>query len=482
MIARNWTSSRNSLAWRLTAWFGGGTLLVVAAAAIVLSISLEAQTRWVDDQVLLRRSGDLSELLKSPEAFSLWIGHEVSEDMDGPRKILIRVIGADGAVLAETPGMDEILPAGLFADVSSVPLEANLRMDRAGRNGDAYRALSARYPSVEGVGGAFATVQMATDTRLDAIVLERYRTIAVMVTVLLLLACIATSAMAVSRALAPIRRFADAVDVVGSNTLDRRLQLAGLPEELAHLGRQFNAMLVRIEESYGKLQHYADDVAHEIRTPLNAMLLNAEVSLLTETTVEGYRRSLERTMEDCQRLMALAGRLLFLARADGGVSTPILERVNVAEEIGVITRYFEASAEDAGVALEVDVPIDCQIKVDRVLFQRAVSNLVANAIAHTKPGGRVIISAANDGVWDSVMVRDTGVGIPAEFLVDVFDRYNRGSQAAAGTGPEGQRVGLGLAITKAILEMHSGSVRLESVLGEGTTATLQFPRGASASV
>lgn len=474
-FARSFPSAR-SLAWRLTVWFGSGALLVIVAAAIMLSLALDAQTRWIDDQILSRRAIELASILTDADTFTLWSGHEVSEDMEGPRRILVRLIGEDGAVLAATPGMDAALPETRFPEVSMSPLGKQRRGDALDPDGASYRVLAVRFPSRAGVAGSFATVQIAADTRLDSIVLGRYRAAAFLVSVLVALVCLALSAAAVRAALRPIDRFGRSVDTVSSKTLSHRIPHAGLPDELSQLARHFNAMLERLEKSYSDLRHYADNVAHEVRTPLNAILLNAEVSLMTETSTEGYRGALEKIVEDCETLVALTGRLLFLARADGGAAAAISEEVDPRDEIERVARYFEGSAEEAGVRLTIVAPGPRTLSADRVLLQRAVSNLVSNSIAHTRAGGEITISARATADGDEIAVADTGVGMAPGDMERVFDRFYRGVDAR-GTNVSGSaRVGLGLAITKAIMDLHGGSVHVESTLGKGTTVTLRFPR------
>ncbi len=478
--AGKWLGGTNSLAWRLTVWFGAGALAVIVAAAIMLSLALEAQTRWIDDQVLSRKALEVSGILTDAETFGFWSGHEVSENMDGPRRILVRLIAENGEVLAETPGMAKMLPAARFPRVSLSPLKHERRGDALGPNGGSYRVVAARYPSVASVAGAFATVQIAADTRLDVVVAGRYRAVALAVAILAALACLSLSALAVRAALKPIGRFARAVDTVSLQTINHRIPLAGLPDELEQLGAHFNAMLARLEGSYDDLRHYADNVAHEVRTPLNAILLNAEVTLMTETSTEGFRSALEKIVEDCGSLVTLTGRLLFLARADGGALEPLAEEVVVGEEIDRVVRYFGASAEEAGIRLTVDAAAGRILQADRVLLQRAVSNLVSNAIAHTPAGGAITITTAEVPGGDEILVADTGAGMAPDDMERVFDRFYRGADTPGPPAGGNTRVGLGLAITKAIMDLHGGSVRIESAIGQGTKVALVFPVGGMA--
>jgi signal transduction histidine kinase len=149
------------------------------------------------------------------------------------------------------------------------------------------------------------------------------------------------------------------------------------------------------------------------------------------------------------------------------------ENVNIGELLTTVRDYYEASATEAGISLAVFDGIEpVNAGLDRSLMLRAVSNLVSNAIAHTPPGGTVSLAAANEDATIRIEVSDTGVGIPAEALPRVFDRFFRvdpsRSKTSGGTG-------LGLAIVQSILTLHGGSVEITSQLGHGTRVTLRMP-------
>jgi two-component system heavy metal sensor histidine kinase CusS len=146
--------------------------------------------------------------------------------------------------------------------------------------------------------------------------------------------------------------------------------------------------------------------------------------------------------------------------------------VNIGELLATVRDYYEASATDAGISLVVNDGAEPLIaELDRSLMLRAVSNLVSNAIAHTPPGGIVTLAAMNEVAAIRIEVSDTGVGIPAEALSRVFDRFFRvdpsRSKTSGGTG-------LGLAIVQSILALHGGSAEIASQLGRGTRVTLRM--------
>lgn len=234
-----------------------------------------------------------------------------------------------------------------------------------------------------------------------------------------------------------------------------------------------NAMLQELEGANAGLQQYADNVAHELRNPVNKMLLASEVALSRPRTGEEYQDTLVSIVEESQRLSSIVGSLLFLARAR---RTQVdLERhlIDVCAELDVIRSYFETAAQEAGVALTAQCPPSIALDVDRTLFQRAISNLVSNAIAHTPPGGAINIDVQITDTQVAIEVMDTGEGVPDEEQARVFDRFYRADKARnAASG----RLGLGLPIAKSIMDLHGGAIALRSKLGHGTVVTLTFPR------
>jgi two-component system, OmpR family, heavy metal sensor histidine kinase CusS len=234
-----------------------------------------------------------------------------------------------------------------------------------------------------------------------------------------------------------------------------------------------NEMLVELEAANEGLQQYADNVAHELRSPVNKMLLASEVALSRPRSASEYQDTFVSIVEECQQLSNIVGSLLFLARARRTKVDLERHRINVGVELKVIHDYFEASAQEAGIHLSVISSADVALHVDRTLFQRAVSNLVSNALSHTNRGGAIDIraSALEDRV--AIEVRDNGEGMSAAAQGRVFDRFYRADAARSASSG---RIGLGLSITKSIVELHGGSIMLRSVQGEGASITLLFPR------
>jgi two-component system heavy metal sensor histidine kinase CusS len=178
-------------------------------------------------------------------------------------------------------------------------------------------------------------------------------------------------------------------------------------------------------------------------------------------------------LEECGRLTRLIDRLLFLARAENPETQINREPCDVGQELATVCAFYEVTAAEAGVRLGVVKAAKVQADLDRPLFQRAVGNLVANALAHTPAGGTITLTVADDATSIRVEVSDTGCGIPAVHLARLFDRFYRADYARSA---KNGNVGLGLAIVRSIIELHGGRVEIASEVGQGTHATLIFPR------
>ena len=293
----------------------------------------------------------------------------------------------------------------------------------------------------------------------------------------LLIAIIAN--LSARRAMKPLHDIAAAARRISASQLHERIESARWPKELKDLGAAFDDMLQRLEDSFIRLSQFSSDLAHELRTPINNLVGETEVALSRARSAEEYHDVLESSLEEYQRLSRMIDSLLFLARADAPAMHIEPVELDVQTELDGICEFYEALADGRGVHLSCDAEV--RLISDPILFRRAVSNLISNALRYTPSGGSVTITAqsARDGFID-VAVRDTGTGILSHHLPRIFDRFYR-ADVARSNYSEG--AGLGLAIVKSIMNLHKGLVSAASIPGQGTTITLRFlipprPKGA----
>jgi two-component system heavy metal sensor histidine kinase CusS len=468
-----------SLAARLTAWYAGSAFVLVLAATGSLYWALVASLDRDDDASLAGAARAVRAALRQKSDDPAWpsLEAEVLREGQPPEKIFLRLLREDGSVVVQTPGMEEMLPASAFPPPVAAEVEPGAGTDLRSPAGKPYRALAAR-ARVGGDGGPARVVQVALDRTQEEELLAGFRRSLWLVLGLALVACTLAGYEIARRGLRPVAEVTDMARRIRPATLGQRLASAGLPAELRVLADTFNGMLERLEDSFGRLARFSADIAHELRTPVNNLRGEAEVALGKPRTPEEYREVLGSCLEECGRLSRLIDNLLFLARAEDPKTEVARERVDVAAELAGVQEFYEAAAAEAGVRLAVAPEGEPAALVNRPLFQRAIANLVANALAHTPPGGTITLTAGRDGDFVRVEVADDGPGIDPEHLPHLFDRFYRADPARASAGG---RVGLGLAIVKSIAELHGGRVSLSSRPGHGTRVSLHFPTSAEPS-
>jgi two-component system heavy metal sensor histidine kinase CusS len=459
------------LAARLTAWYAAWSFALVLVATGFLYWALTASLDGEDDEELadkvrvlraaLRdRPGDLSAVRSQAEWG--WAARQHAP-------LHVRLLDAGGRAVLETPGMERVLPAALFPEpLPDAADPGGHGADVRAAGGRPFRVLAAR----AGGPGAGYVIQTALDRSPEEELLARYRSSLWAVLGLALVASAVGGYRIARRGLRPVAEITRTARRVRAATLGERLDAAGLPAELAALADTFNAMLDRLEESFARLGRFSADIAHELRTPVNNLRGEAEVALARPRSPEEYRDVLGSCLEECGRLARLIDSLLFLARAEDPRTQVEREPLDLARELAAVREFYEPQAAETGVTLTLAAPEAVVAEVNRPLLQRAVGNLVANAVAHTPPGGRVTLSAAREAGRVRVEVTDTGCGIPEAHQPRLFERFFRVDRARSSASGG---VGLGLAIVKGIAELHGGSVSLTSAPGRGTRVTLLLP-------
>ena len=286
-------------------------------------------------------------------------------------------------------------------------------------------------------------------------------------------------------ALAPIARLARVARDIGVADLHRRVPLRGSGDELDELASEFNGVLARLERAVGDMRQFSAAMAHEIRTPLAALRAELETSLSATRSrgalgtghqapehqaPEGADR-IASQLEEVDKLTRLLGQLLTLARAEAGELSVAREPVALDTLAQSVVDTLEPVADAKGVALACDFADAIDVVGDRGWLERLLVNLVDNAIKFTSPGGRVTVQVTSDGQAAILAVRDTGMGIPPEWLPSIFDRFWVGPTRTAGQ----DGAGLGLSLVKWIAEAHAATIRVQSRAGAGSCFTVRFP-------
>jgi two-component system heavy metal sensor histidine kinase CusS len=459
---------RTSITGRLVSLYALTTFAILLLAGVfscrVLSVHLtRVKTRFLSDQIETIRAiqqehpGVMEALVEEVEVeagarrFSQYWGRIVEK----------------GQTLLETQGMERLLPLAQFP----APADDSDKMPRCDhRRHDEHTFLlcsaTSPRPFHPGQGGV---VQVAMETSDDEALVSTYQRDAAVVVLLGTAMSTLAGWIIARRGLAPLRDVANHARRMTASQLHERVGATRWPEELGALASAFDAMLDRLENAFQRLSRFAADLAHEFRTPINNLMGEAEVALTRDRTAAEYRLIIESSREEYGHLSQIIDGLLFLARAENVETQVSPVGLEARAEADAVREFYEALAEDW--KIEVSVRGSGRLYADSVLFRRALSNLLSNALNHTAEGGHVWIDVAEAAGALDVCVADDGCGMAKEHVSRVFDRFYRVESVP------GRRHGngLGLAIVKSIVDLHHGTVQIESQIGHGTRVKMRFP-------
>ncbi|HUN82579.1 MAG TPA: heavy metal sensor histidine kinase [Phycisphaerae bacterium] len=280
------------------------------------------------------------------------------------------------------------------------------------------------------------------------------------------------------RSLRDVGRMTHAARRIGSGSLAERIARTGTGDELDHLAATLNEMLDRIENQFRQIQQFTADAAHELRTPLAALRSSAEVALSRPRSADELRKVVEDSIEYYGQLARLTDDLLLLARADAGQMQLHRERMRLDQAVCDVVDLFSATAHEKGIQLQVDRAEATWVNADAGRIRQLVGNLLDNSIKYIGQGSRIDVAVWGDNGRCLLTVKDDGMGVPAEDLPRVFDRFYRVDKARSSKNEAARTsgAGLGLAICRSITRVHSGTIELASGAEGGTRVTVSLPR------
>ncbi len=263
--------------------------------------------------------------------------------------------------------------------------------------------------------------------------------------------------MASRRITTPLLKLTAVTTQMAEGDLSARADVAR-QDELGQLGRSFNKMAAQVEQTVLTLRRFLADAAHALQTPLTALQTNLE--LVAEEERELQREDLvTRAQAQVERLASLTKSLLDLSRLESAAAEEAQKPIELTALVQETSELWASRAEQAGLDFSLELPGEpLTVRGQRAHLQQALGNLLDNAIKFTPKGGEVQVGLGQQGERVVLWVQDSGIGVPADDLPQLFSRFHRGSNAAAYPGS-----GLGLAIVKAIVERHDGQVAVESV-------------------
>lgn len=455
-----------SIRWKLTLWYGVSLLALLAAFSVTVYFIMHRALMARLDAAL---SEELGEMVREAEHAVTWdmLQTELNRQFASHEGYEFQVATREGNVLFRSQGLgDAPIPVPSESD-----LDENRTCSLAGIGECRVQQRLTDGPDGELLVQAASSLEPVNEQMTQ------------LLTVLLLAgppafaAALAGGYALARQALAPVDRMSAAAEEITATSLDRRLYVPAANDELGRLACTLNGMIARIECAFGDIQRFTADAAHELRTPLSVMRTEAEVALRLPRTPEHYREVLGVMLEETEQLTQLAEQLLFLCRFDAGHFHLHCERVAIAKLMHDVADQLHVVAETKGVTVEVPSCEESGFAIGNgPQIRRLLLNLFDNAIKYTPAGGRVTARIECQSDRLHAIVEDTGIGIPAEHLPHICERFYR-ADPSRDQSIEG--AGLGLSICQVIAKAHRGELRIESLAGSGTTCTLILPASKS---
>jgi two-component system heavy metal sensor histidine kinase CusS len=469
MSATRLDPRRWSLGLRLTVFFSLAAGATLCAVAYLLYNELTHQL-WEKDEADIRRTMNVQRTIVraldedgGPDRWEKeWAEHAQLGD-----NVALRVIAPDGSVYSEPR------PLGIAPDQFPPPkAKGALKRHKMRVGGRPVHYVLVASP-IETRPGRIWVVQGAFDVTRSQHILEDFRRQLVLVMGLAIVASSAVGWLLVRQGLSPLRAMSGEIAGIDAERLHARIGQRPWPSDLRVLAESFDAMLDRLEAAFVQLSRFSSDLAHEFRSPITNLVAAASVMLSRERSVAEYQDTLGVIVEEGDRLSRMVSSMLFLARADNAKQALHKEPLSALQQLTKVAEVYEALAEERGVRIAVEG--DATVLADPMLFVRALSNLVANALNHTPPGGTITLAASSRPEGAEIVVADTGSGIEPQHLPHIFDRFYRADAARSSN----ESTGLGLAVVKSIAELHGGQVRVQSEVGKGSRFTLWWPPATS---
>lgn len=442
---------RLSLSGRLALLFAACTAAVSLGAGLLFNHASEQHFIELDQQLLESRLSLLRTQLSGLEhhadleARLPALHTELSHQAD----LALRITGSDGNLW--------------YASRDALPeAPAALGLATVHGNGIDYRSLAVQLNSE-------ARLTLYLDITHHQHFLQGMQRLIWLTVGLSALATALLGAWAARRGLRPLRQMGQVAASVSARSLTTRLPEAQMPEELAQLAGTVNAMLQRLDDAFQRLSAFSADIAHELRTPLSNLLTHTQVTLTRPRSLEEYREALHGNLEELQWMAQMINDMLFLAKADHGLLVPGQAPLALHEEVDALLEYYAPLAEDGDVQMLREG--EAMLHGDRHMLRRALSNLLDNALRFTPAGGQIRVALA---AGPSISVANTGAAIEPAALPRLFDRFYRVDPARREGSSE--HAGLGLAITRSIVQAHGGCIRAECAQG-WTRFVIEFTEG-----
>lgn len=277
------------------------------------------------------------------------------------------------------------------------------------------------------------------------------------------------------RAFLPVKKIQETAQKISEgNKLYMRIGLPNGRDEISLLGKTIDSMLEKLEKSFEKEKQFTSDVSHELRTPIAVIMAESEYILQHGDSFEEARESMESINYQVNKMSVLINQLLFFSRTEQEKIQLKYEKINILQLIEEAITDIKFTAESKKITINIENKLNIpEYSIDKMLFSRAIQNIIQNAVVYGKENGYVTIEIYEKNNYLTIKIKDNGIGISKENIDKIWNRFYQVDQAR--TSQKDGNMGLGLSMVKWIIDKHEGYIEVESTLGKGSTFTLFIP-------
>lgn len=456
----------HSLTFRLTLWYAAIFALSLLSMLLVVYLMLSQRMETRVDELLLSDALEFKHLYRKYGMENIQAEFDREAEVAGTDQVFFRLLSREGRQLKasdlRTWNGVSVTPSLLAHLVPDQPAFETARVP-----GQPHHVRMVYLTMAED----HNVIQVGYLRRDDERLLEEFRHISAAVIVAGLFLAASLGWFMARRALGGLEHVTETAKGIGQGDFARRVTVSNRGDEIDHLAISFNVMLDRIQSLILELKQVTSDIAHDLRSPITRIRGMAETTLLGEKTLQAYQEMAGVVVEESDRLVAIINSLLEIAEADAGVAQLTRSDFDLTGMVQDAVELFRPVAEDRDIAFHLNAPSGSLIFTgDKGRLQRALANLVDNALKYTRPGGRVLVSVENERSRITVSVADTGIGIKAHDLPYIFDRFYRADRSRSTCGN-----GLGLSLAQAFIKAHRGHIEVESAPDKGSTFRIVLP-------
>ncbi len=457
-----------SLSFRLTLWYGIIFSLSSCLAFLFFYVLITTNLRQRLDSRLSDKISEFEAIYNLQGLEEVKVAALIESQAAGEKKIFFRLLYASGVAFSSS-NMTYWQEIGINRNAVGQLVEGRSRV---------YETLTIagrpdRVRIAYGIIGKGVVAQLGYSMENDTAFIAIFKKIFLITMSALILTAVLVGWFMARRALSGVEAVTRTARQISESDLSRRVPIMARHEEIDRLAVTFNQMLDRIERLVVGMREMGDNIAHDLKSPVARIRGMAEISMSGASSIGDDLTLAGSTIEECDRLLDMINTMLMISKSDAGAGDETLEPVNLADVVRGAMALFGPLAEDKGLTLSGDIPDVLMVSGDLKMLQRAVANIVDNAIKYTPSPGNIDIRGFRDKDVEmiNVSITDSGIGIDVENLPKIFNRFFRCDESRATGG-----FGLGLSLARAIAHVHGGDIHVESSIGVGSVFTLCLPQ------